>query len=98
MVQHLPCPECNLYHDLAQILDSLTEVGMQMLMAAPPLRHFYLEQPPRKLATFNSGLQDVFQGTSGLQHSSLHSRAKALAPCLGARLHLLQVFQGTQAC
>ena len=54
------------------IMGSLTELGVQMLMAAPPLRHFYLEQPPRKLGTFNSGLQDVFQGTSGLQQSSLH--------------------------
>ena len=53
-------------------MGSLTELGVQMLMAAPPLRHFYLEQPPRKLGTFNSGLQDVFQGTSGLQQSSLH--------------------------
>ena len=58
--------------DLLHIVGSVTEVDMQMLMAAPPLRHFYLEQPPNKLGTFNSGLQEVFQGTSGLQQSFLH--------------------------
>ena len=58
--------------DLLHIMGSLTQVSMQMLMAAPPLRHFYLEQPPPKLGAFNSGLQEVFQGTSGLQHPSLH--------------------------
>eukprot|EP00891_Asterochloris_glomerata_P003980 jgi/Astpho2/3980/fgenesh1_pg.00063_%23_38_t len=60
-------------------MGSLTKVGMQMLMAAPPLRHFYLEQPPRKLGTFNTGLQEVFQGTSGAPAEAAATRAKARA-------------------